>query len=89
MEGPFNDPQIPAGERVAYRGLVAESPNLSLPRRAVDAGKHVLDAWKRPLRIAHGDADAYGGAGVGVWSTGPDGGDGAGAGDDLASWTGG
>ncbi len=70
----------------AYRGLVAESPNLSLPPRHVDAGKHVLDAWRKPLRIDHGDSERFSGSRFGVWSTGPNGVDESGDGDDIASW---
>lgn len=71
-----------AAGHVAYRGFLA-STGVAVPGRHVDAEGRVVDAWRRPLRIAFA-ADAYGSTGFGIWSDGPDGIEGND--DDLRSW---
>ncbi len=71
-----------AAGHVAYRGFLA-STAIAVPGRHVDPEDRVIDAWRRPLRIAFA-ADAYGSTGFGIWSDGPDGIEGND--DDLRSW---
>jgi len=56
--------------RSGYRGffLMAQP---SVTARNLNAKGQVIDAWGQPLRIAYA-VDAYGAAGFGVWSAGPD-----------------
>jgi prepilin-type N-terminal cleavage/methylation domain-containing protein len=66
-----------------YHGFAARA-GLSLERQRLDGMRRVLDAWRRPLRIAHA-ATIYGPTGVGIWSDGPDGIEGSD--DDITSWS--
>lgn len=75
---PLLKTRAPAG----FRGLV-EVAALDLPRHQLDARSQVVDAWKRPLRIAFA-ARIYGRSPYGIRSLGKDGIDGTD--DDLHSW---
>lgn len=84
----FTPAEITIAEGAAYHGLANESQGLSLAPRHLDADGHILDAWRRPLRIqwATPSQARFAGKIVGVWSMGKDGIDDAGANDDITSW---
>lgn len=67
----------------SYTGFLAMT-GFDAPAWAADPRRHVIDRWKRPLRIAWSAKD-YGAHGFGIWSLGPDGLDGTA--DDITSWT--
>jgi hypothetical protein len=67
----------------SYAGFLAMT-GFDAPGWAAGPARQVIDHWNRPLHLAW-SARAYGAHGFGVWSLGPDGGDGTG--DDITSWT--
>jgi type II secretory pathway pseudopilin PulG len=77
-DGPFHAAVVASG----YRGFAAMTGTSLLSRNLNKQGQ-IIDAWKRPLRIAWA-ARIYGTAGFGIWSCGPDGIDATN--DDITSW---
>ncbi len=70
---------------IRYQGFVATA-NPALPRERIETStRRVTDTWGRPLRIAYA-IEVYGDRPFGIWSTGPDGLDQGGSGDDIPSW---
>lgn len=78
LDGGFSTELIASG----YRGFLAMT-SAPIKKSQIAKNQQLLDAWKRPLRIAFA-AKIYGTAAFGVWSAGPDGVDGTS--DDINSW---
>ena len=74
----FTPAQIASG----YTGFIRMT-NATVKPSFIAPNFQLLDAWKRPIRIAYA-AKIYGTSGFGIWSVGPDGLDGNE--DDLRSW---
>jgi len=58
-------------EQSGYTSFFAVA-NPMTSKAKLDAAEHLLDPWRRPLRISFA-TELYGSRGFAVWSTGPDG----------------